>query len=710
MTNPNFTESKQEYDKKYQSETHFECFLPVNLERNKITSIKNIKGKPNEEYYKWQFLYGIVYSGMYAKDYIGTEVSFPKGNKSSAPIKFDVAIFDDLDWFSHYKEWQTTKNQDELDWLRKHLITAIEIKKEDAKDIETVYNQQLKPAMKESERDFCLGVLYDTERLYLFRKQGNKILRFSDEYNQKGENSSTKELSLHLPDPYINIPTFDELIEWSNPKERDRSKRTIWDLGVISGVYSSQINDAMSSILRTMDRQGMVNQKGYEILIQILALKIFDEKRNESGAKQFLGFYITNEEKVCRNLNDPTIQVFINRLNTLREDAEETYYRILKDNPINTKNENHIRILVEVVTQFQDYSFVRSHKTDLYQLVFYRFSTPFSKDQNAQFITPLPLIDFLVSIVNPRNGETIIDPTVGIADFLSVSYVNSKSKLDDNNIYGIDIDDQMVMLASLNMLLNGDGNAKVVAKTGFGSLEWKFDNSGDMLQLLPQMNKNGAWETRGDNKKLKKFDVVLTNPPFGEDRAWRPNMSDANEVALAECYELWNIARSGDWMDLGLIFLENAYRILKDNGRLGIVVSNSIASIDRWQKAREWLMSKMRIVAIFDLPANVFAETGVNTTLIVAYKPPTAELEKLKTENYRIFFKDIQRVGYEVKTSKRVKTFSEQYKINYETFDIEIDAGGRPVKDEEFTETITEFRHWCLSQEKTVHDLFVKEK
>ena len=54
-------------------------------------------------------------------------------------------------------------------------------------------------------------------------------------------------------------------------------------------------------------------------------------------------------------------------------------------------------------------------------------------------------------------------------------------------------------------------------------------------------------------------------------------------------YELWNIARSGNWIDLGLVFLENAYRILKENGRMGIILSNSIASVDRWNTAREWL-------------------------------------------------------------------------------------------------------------------------
>jgi type I restriction enzyme M protein len=205
-----------------------------------------------------------------------------------------------------------------------------------------------------------------------------------------------------------------------------------------------------------------------------------------------------------------------------------------------------------------------------------------------------------VNIVNPRNGESVIDPTVGIADFLSVSYVNSNSKLDDNNIYGIDIDPQMIMLATLNMLLNGDGNAKLKAQPGQGSILHKYDHKGEIMELVPQLNKGGNWDNRKDNRRLKKFDVVLTNPPFGEDRAWRPDPK-TDEVEIAECYELWNVARAGDWIDKGLVFLENAYRILAENGRMGIVLSNSIASIERWQNARRWFMDKMRIVAIFDL-------------------------------------------------------------------------------------------------------------
>ena len=714
-----FTKEKNEFDNKYKNAKTLESFLTEHLTLTKTVDLLKKDGSKNEQYYKWQFLYAIINSGLYAKDFVGTEIHFPKGNKSSAALKLDAAVFDEKIWFEKYKDFHENNSSESLDWLHKHLLIAIEIKKEDNKNIQEVWEKQLKSYLKESERDFSLGILYDTERLYLFKKENGKFIRFNDEYNAKGKDSSSKDMSLHLPDSYRSLPDFNHLLNWNGNVSLDRTKRTLQDLDVISGIQSTQINNAMSSVLRTMDKVGMKNQKGFEILIQILALKIFDEKENEKGNSKYLNFYIKDSEKNCSDIAESELQNFIKRISELREKASDVYYKILEDNSFNVKNMNHIKVLIEVVIQFQDLSFVRSQKTDLYQLIFYKFAGEFSKDSNSQFITPLPIIDFLVSIVNPRHNESVIDPTVGIADFLSVSYVNSNSKLDDNNIFGVDIDEQMVMLATLNMLLNGDGNATIIAKNdGLGSLLSKFDNKGDMLELIPPKDEEGKtifqdentiidWDNRPDTKKLKKFDVVLTNPPFGDDRAFVPK--DQRDKDAISCYELWHKYKQNK-IDFGVVFLENAYRILKENGRMGIVLSNSIASIESHKIARKWLMEKMRIVAIFDMPANVFAETGVNTSIIVAYKPSKEELENLKEKNYQIFARDIKKVGYEVKTSKRVKFFETQYKINYETFETEIDEEGNPVVDEDFTQTIKDFRTWCKSQEQTLQDLFIQEK
>lgn len=726
-----FVEAKNKFDETYKNQKEIKKSL-VYVDGKIIENIKikNSKGEPSEEYYKWQFLSGIINSGLYSKDYIGAEVWFPKGNKSSAPIKIDGGIFDEKDWITYYRKWRKDKDWDAVEWLRGHLIGVIEFKKNElddegqpkSKDIKDVYTSQVKPYIKESERDYCIGFYYDTGRLHIFQKKNNLVLRYDELKNQKKDKSGTNDLSLELPDGYNYIPSFEELMNKINkPKSIDRSKRTIEDLELITGVNSSQINQAISSILRKMDKVGLVNQRGYQILIQILALKIFDEKRSarykeylkfystDSEQKKLnLLFYITDEEKNFSGLNDDNIQSFIKRMRKLYNEASKEYKIILKavdTETINWKNESHIQTISAVVESLQDYSFIKSYQNDLYQLVFYRFASNFTKVEKGQFITPLKLIDFLVKIVNPRNGETIIDPTMGIADFLSMSFVNAKGSLEDKDFYGVDNDEDMVGLAKLNMLLNGDGNATLKYKPDKGSLLYKFNTDKELVSLNPKTHKSGNWDEWADQNKLMKFDVVLTNPPFGEDRKYEAKTEKDKEIA--KLYELWKLAKVNNWIDMGLLFLENGYRILDTNGRLGIVLSNSIASVDRWIEARKWLMKKMRIVALFDLPQGVFADTGVNTTLLVAYKPSDKELKRLNEEGYEIFVKDIKNVGYEVRTKNRTKYYNPIFQIDEDNFDIQIGEDGQAKIEEDFSKTIKDFKEWALGQEESLKKLFL---
>lgn len=714
-----FIEAKIDFDKKYERLLLDKSFVPVNGKYIDNISLKNKRGQKNEEYYKWQFIYSIINSGLYSKDYIGAEILLPKGNKQSAPIKIDACIFDDKNWINVYEKWVDSKlkDTDHLAWLLSHIVAVIEFKKENLKTTEEVFNKQVKEYMKVPEPldRYLLGFYYNDERLFIFQRKGGKILRLDESYNLKGIDSSTKDLSLNLPDVYVKIPSFEQLKKRIINIKVDRAHRTVNDLDIITGVFSTQINDSISDILRTLDKVSLLNQRGYEILIQLIALKIFDEKKNE-WLKYYiqdtenedihrLRFYIEPEERNYTTLNDVNIQKFIERIKGLSKQAETTYKEILSQSIIDWKNEGHVAIVGSIVFNLQDYSFTRSSTTDLYQLIFYRFANAFTKSEKAQFLTPIPVIGFLVDIVNPKQNEKIIDPTVGSGDFLSMAYVKSHGRIDDSNIFGIDNDAQMIMLAQLNMLLNGDGNAKISFQPGKGSITHKFSKDGTLISLLPEVHKEGKWDNWNDYTELMSFDVVLTNPPFGEDRKYEPKTSKDKEII--EMYELWHIARCGNWIDLGLVFLENAYRILDTEGRLGIVLSNSIASIERWEKARSWLVNKMRIVALFDLPPNVFADTGVNTTLIIAYKPKHEDLLRLNKDGYEVFVKDIQRVGYEIRTSKRVKYYSPSYKIDENTFDVVIDEHGAPVLDEEFTETVKDFRNWAISQEDTLKKLFL---
>lgn len=711
-----FVEKKEEFDNSLgKNEKLAASIVPVDGKYISDIRMKNASGERIEEYYKWQFIYALVYSGMYNKDYIGVEVRFPKGNKTSAPLRVDAVVFDAPEWLDKYNGYWKDNNSSDLDWLNEHILAVIEFKKGD-KDIEKVYNGQVKSAMKQKEpsMEYVLGIYYDTERMYLFHRRNGLYLRYDESKNVKGDDSKIGDLSLQLFDPYAYLPDYNELTARKNRAgDMDRSCRTIEELDTITSRLTISLQDALSNVLRTLDKVGLRSQRGYEILIQTFALKIYDEKHNKKHPADKLKFYITEDEENFHLLREEKIQSFIKRLKEIWVNAENEYSKILGEQLIDWKEINQVKVVASICKSFQDFSFVRSSKSDIYQMIFYNFANAFKRDESAQFLTPLPIIDFVVKMVNPRKNDTVLDPCCGIGDFLSLSYVNALEKQDewrlsDANIYGVDIDPNMIKLATLNMLLNGDGDAKLFYKPDLGSILWKIavGNPPELVELEVDKQKSGQWDKWSDNTKLMGFDVVLTNPPFGEDRAFRP--ANEYEKKVIETCELWNVLGS-DSIDKGLIFLENAYRMLKADGRMGIVVSNSIASIHKYACVREWFMKKMRIVAVFDLPPNVFAETGVNTSIIIAYKPNEERLHKLIDSNYSIFVRDIKAVGYEKRTSKRNVVFQPVYRINNSTFEIEQSKDGGMVLDEEFSQIVSEFREWCLGQEEEINRLFLKE-
>ena len=118
-----------------------------------------------------------------------------------------------------------------------------------------------------------------------------------------------------------------------------------------------------------------------------------------------------------------------------------------------------------------------------------------------------------------------------------------------------------------------------------------------------------------------------------------------------------------------------------------------------WPFVRQWVMKNVRVVALFDLPENVFAETGVNTTILVGYKPSETQLEQLIKDDYAVFTRDIINVGYKKKTSKRTVRFDNDYKLDPDTFETITNDEGESVLNEDFSSIISEFKEWCANQE-----------
>lgn len=209
-TSKTFATAKNDFDDAHRNATTTRCIVPVDGKSHGDASIRDTRGNPSEEYYKWQFIHSLVNSGLYATDFIAVEVRFPKGN--AAVIRMDAAIFDSDEWLAHYIAYWQRRRSTDLEWLNDHLLAVIEFKKND-KDIEKVFTSQVKPAMREKEPAdaYVLGVYYGADRLYLFQRRGGKYLRYDEGKNQKADDSKVGDLSLHLPDAYQYLPTFHEL-------------------------------------------------------------------------------------------------------------------------------------------------------------------------------------------------------------------------------------------------------------------------------------------------------------------------------------------------------------------------------------------------------------------------------------------------------------------------------------------------------------------
>jgi len=459
-----------------------------------------------------------------------------------------------------------------------------------------------------------------------------------------------------------------------------------------------------------MESIGLNNYNGYKILIELLAIKVYDEKFNE-----ILNFYITEQEENSIKAGNYD-ENFLERIYNLFKKAKKEYKKVLSKTitEINKNSQgkfiglknNYMKLLMYTIKEFQDYNIVESSNGSFNQIIFHNFAKYFSKMEQNQFVTPIQIIDFLVYIINPKVDDTICDPCSGIADFLVMSHRYCKEGMSDEQLYGIDIDPDIIVLSQFNLILNGDGNANL--EGGYDSLLYKFKEDSGMIKLDPKYNKNGNWDYFPNaSDKLEKFSIVLTNPPFGKGRALE--IGKQLTKSEAEMYELYNkYQQQGKSektkIDKGVLFLENAVRILDENGRMGIVLSNSIVSIDTWKFVREWLLDNLRIVALFDLPENIFGEAGVNTNLIVGYKPKNKDILK---EDYEIFIKDIKNVGYEKKSKKRNVVFVDKFKFDMKTFERQKDKEGNYIINEDFTETLKEFKEWAKSQEKTIKDLFL---
>ena len=710
---------------------------------NKTAPSANKANSPSEEWIRARFIYALIKSGKFNKDFICVEAQFPKGNKAKS-INPDIVIFKNANWAT-----TINGNVENFSKLKEQILFVFEAKKDGKSQIATVIQKQLVSAMSEyqhpessTDNNIVYGCYFDDAcDVIIFQKESTfQTKRYLE---GKIKEDGDKKWNLGNRDSFAEIPTFKELLSGVK-KYNDLSKFTYADLPPID---EEMFNEHLVKINRLKDSITASNVSKF--IVEFLTFKIIDEKMLVNDAKRTIKFFILpNESK----------DLFRKRMHVLQEDAESEFHNILVNRMFGYTEQDGEVVLrdgldskielffIEVVKIFQSFSILKSKNQNFNQIIFNNFGANSDKGEHKQFFTPVPIVNLIIDILNPYPNELICDPTAGICDFLAMAfkkvYGNTCTNVSElaHNMYGFDIDEDVIKLAELNLILNGDGGANL--RKVKDSLTCKMTL--DKKTIIPPNTFNtsnytiDAWAAKGANVKLfRGFDVVATNPPFGKARDLKLDFEKGgNHAELPEetiklyetywfknnsCYDdktgkfltvsdLQEKAKKKEIelkfpksMDKGALFLENAVKLLKNKGRMAIVLSSSLAAIEEWKNVRAWFMSRMRLVGVIDLPQGIFGETSVSTTILIAYKPTDKAI--LDTD-YKIFTREIDNVGYEIVTKDRLINFQPVFKIDETTFDVAKDASGNLVINEDITSTIADFKIWLLGQESECTEVF----
>lgn len=671
---------------------------------NSKQSIKDKNKNYSEEWYRARLVWSLVHSGFYPKEYICVEFSMPKGN-SKTPLKPDILVFKNKDWYKNYEEAKANKD---FSKIRQNMLVVFEAKK-NSKTVESAIENQLRSAMSENEsEDRIFGVYFDKELdILIFKKFGNSPIRRFDETLELNEGNIT-DLNYSTRDLLNELPKFDDFMN-NNAAITDLEKLTIDSLDAID---ETNFTTFMAQLKRDADRL-KPKHSVRDLIVEFLTLKVFDEKRSKREHTN-LSFYIKREEKK----KDGTAEIaFRERIINLYKEAKKEYSNVLSkpffsyDASLRPSDINEERFLIALVENFQKRAILKAKNENFNQIIFNNFGDEKQKADNGQYFTPIPVVKTIIRMLNPTKNEELCDPCCGICDFpaMAFKYAHRKEKeypQSSAHYYGFDLVKDNLKLAELNLVLNGDGGATLLE---MDSLKQKYLINEEVSPLgdFNTENYNQDWVHKSNKEKdIKKFKIIATNPPFGKGRDLKiPKDIKQDVIDLYETYKVKSSLKKDGTielpksMDMGALFLENTYKLLEPGGRMAIVLSNSIASIKEWENIRAWIIERMRIVALFDLPSNTFGETGVSTTVIIAYKPKKNE-EFLLSNDYEIYIKDIENIGYEVKTNKRTIEFHPKFVIDEESFET------TNKLEEDFSEMVNEFKEFLNHQEIEIKQAF----
>lgn len=543
---------------------------------------KSIKGGPEEREAVQVFARMLVEDYGYPKEHIQTRPQHrvkvrPSDTKKEYPI--DIAVFTD-----------GKKNDDEI-------YIVVECKKKDRKDGKTQLQDYLR---------FCkagLGVWFNgQERLFLKKiEKGGKVL-FEE-----------------IP----NIPLFGQRVEDVGMfKRRDLKPATN-----LKAVFKTMRNFLAANAVGITRDEIFAQQ-----LINLIFCKIYDERFTKPDEMVTFRAGVEEEPKDIKERVTKLFELVKKQYSDVIEAADS-----IQLDPIS---------LTHVVGALQQYALIECER-DAVGEAFETFIGPSLKGPQGQFFTPRNVVKMVVDMVDPQPNEKIIDPACGSGGFLvealrhvwktveenghslgwpEVEIHSEKQKVAIDKLRGIDKDTFLSKVAKAYMAILGDGRGGVFC-----------ENSLDQA-------KNWNRKTR-ESIQMGSFDVVITNPPFGKKLA----IEGEEMLKTFELGHVWKSEKDGSFTkgDLQdkqppqILFIERCLDLLRDGGRLGIVLLESTFGMPKYRYVVDYINKRAKIKAIVTLPEDLFQPfTHAKTCVVIIEKTPS-------TKSYPIFMCDVKWCGHD---------------------------------------------------------------
>lgn len=235
------------------------------------------------------------------------------------------------------------------------------------------------------------------------------------------------------------------------------------------------------------------------------------------------------------------------------------------------------------------------------------------KSGAGQYFTPRPLIKAIVDVIRPRLGERVCDPACGTGGFLLAALEamtagktlnpDERKRLQENSLYGWEIVDSTARLCVMNLYLHGVG-----LNGGESPIQ-----VGDSLARHPGL----------------RFDVVITNPPFGKKssitiQGEKSNGKKKDESPVRE--DFWATTSNKQ-----LNFVQHVQSILEENGRAAVVVpDNVLFEGGAGETIRRKLLYQHDVHTLLRLPTGLFYAQGVKANVLFFDRRPVSDTPNTK--------------------------------------------------------------------------------